>query len=48
MILFGACSIKTVVRPRPISQVLYDANDLLTHAVCVGMTGSGKTGFAFR
>ncbi len=23
---------------------LYDANDLLTHAVCVGMTGSGKTG----
>src|ERR1700756_1804509 len=24
--------------------VLYDAKDLLTHAVCVGMTGSGKTG----
>jgi DNA helicase HerA-like ATPase len=24
--------------------VLYDANDLVTHAVCVGMTGSGKTG----
>jgi hypothetical protein len=24
--------------------VLYDANDLLTHALCVGMTGSGKTG----
>jgi hypothetical protein len=23
---------------------LYDANDLTTHAVCVGMTGSGKTG----
>ncbi len=23
---------------------LYDPNDLLTHAVCVGMTGSGKTG----
>ncbi len=22
----------------------YDANDLTTHAVCVGMTGSGKTG----
>ncbi len=24
--------------------VMYDARDLLTHAVCVGMTGSGKTG----
>lgn len=24
--------------------VLYDARDLLTHAMCVGMTGSGKTG----
>jgi hypothetical protein len=23
---------------------LYDAKDLVTHAVCVGMTGSGKTG----
>ena len=27
--------------PEPI---LYDSKDLLTHAVCVGMTGSGKTG----
>ena len=26
------------------SPVLYDAKDLTTHAVCVGMTGSGKTG----
>ena len=26
------------------SLVLYDAKDLTTHAVCVGMTGSGKTG----
>jgi hypothetical protein len=26
------------------SLVLYDSKDLLTHAVCVGMTGSGKTG----
>lgn len=25
-------------------EVLYDAKDLTTHAVCVGMTGSGKTG----
>jgi hypothetical protein len=24
--------------------VLYDSRDLVTHAVCVGMTGSGKTG----
>ncbi len=28
-------------RPEPL---LYDAKDLTTHAVCVGMTGSGKTG----
>jgi phage host-nuclease inhibitor protein Gam len=26
------------------SHLLYDAKDLVTHAVCVGMTGSGKTG----
>ena len=26
------------------AQVNYDARDLTTHAVCVGMTGSGKTG----
>jgi len=24
--------------------IMYDARDLTTHAVCVGMTGSGKTG----
>src|SRR5512141_2421495 len=24
--------------------VLYDSKDLVTHGVCVGMTGSGKTG----
>ena len=24
--------------------ILYDARDLVTHAVCIGMTGSGKTG----
>ncbi|MEM1413524.1 MAG: ATP-binding protein, partial [Myxococcota bacterium] len=28
-------------RPEPL---LYDARDLQTHAMCVGMTGSGKTG----
>jgi hypothetical protein len=26
------------------SVVLYESRDLVTHAVCVGMTGSGKTG----
>jgi hypothetical protein len=26
------------------SYILYDSKDLVTHAVCVGMTGSGKTG----
>ena len=30
---------KTTAEP-----VLYDSRDLVTHAVCVGMTGSGKTG----
>lgn len=31
---------------KPLSDnlLLYDAKDLTTHAVCVGMTGSGKTG----
>jgi len=24
--------------------LMYDSRDLLTHAVCIGMTGSGKTG----
>ena len=24
--------------------ILYDSRDLTTHAVCIGMTGSGKTG----
>ncbi|MFT3906586.1 MAG: hypothetical protein QM718_09810 [Steroidobacteraceae bacterium] len=27
-----------------VTPVLYDSKDLTTHAVCVGMTGSGKTG----
>jgi hypothetical protein len=30
---------------RPLgTPVMYDSRDLVTHAVCVGMTGSGKTG----
>lgn len=31
-------------RARTEDLLLYDSRDLLTHAVCVGMTGSGKTG----
>lgn len=31
-------------RKRTDNLVLYDSKDLVTHAVCVGMTGSGKTG----
>jgi hypothetical protein len=31
-------------RKRTENLVLYDSRDLVTHAVCVGMTGSGKTG----
>ncbi len=31
-------------RARTAEPVLYDSSDLLTHAVCIGMTGSGKTG----
>jgi len=31
-------------RARRDEVVMYDSKDLVTHAVCVGMTGSGKTG----
>ena len=31
-------------RARGAEPILYEAKDLVTHAVCVGMTGSGKTG----
>ncbi|MBL8763935.1 MAG: ATP-binding protein [Phycisphaerae bacterium] len=31
-------------RARSQTPLLYDSKDLVTHAVCVGMTGSGKTG----
>lgn len=31
-------------RKRDEDLILYDSKDLVTHAVCVGMTGSGKTG----
>lgn len=36
---YDAATKKEVKEP-----LLYDSKDLLTHAVCVGMTGSGKTG----
>ncbi len=32
------------VGARSETPIIYDARDLTTHAVCVGMTGSGKTG----
>ncbi|HSE42409.1 MAG TPA: DUF87 domain-containing protein, partial [Acidobacteriota bacterium] len=28
--------------------ILYDSKDLVTHALCVGMTGSGKTGLCIN
>lgn len=33
-----------ITQSRSSELVLYDSKDLVTHAVCVGMTGSGKTG----
>ncbi len=45
----SACSIwadRTISQPSKSKPgwLLYDSKDLVTHAVCVGMTGSGKTG----
>ena len=34
----------TAARAAKTDLLLYESKDLLTHAVCVGMTGSGKTG----
>jgi DNA helicase HerA-like ATPase len=34
----------TSARQTSSDAILYDSKDLVTHAVCVGMTGSGKTG----
>ncbi|HLP83644.1 MAG TPA: hypothetical protein VK157_04785 [Phycisphaerales bacterium] len=34
----------TAAQRRTDDLLLYDAKDLVTHAICVGMTGSGKTG----
>ncbi len=38
--LYDSATAKTTDKP-----LLYRSKDLTTHAVCVGMTGSGKTGF---
>jgi hypothetical protein len=44
----GAFYLGKIVEPQKrtltAETLLYDAKDLTTHAVCVGMTGSGKTG----
>jgi hypothetical protein len=37
----------TTGEPSP-EPILYDSRDLVTHAVCVGMTGSGKTGLCLN
>ena len=38
-------ALRHAMRASPLDEpVLYDSRDLVTHAVCVGMTGSGKTG----
>jgi len=39
----GRCETSGPAEAQP-ELLLYDAKDLTTHAVCVGMTGSGKTG----
>jgi Helicase HerA, central domain len=37
-------SFDLAARKRQDALMMYDAKDLVTHSVCVGMTGSGKTG----
>ena len=44
-VLLPRAAATTWRRGTPLDEpVLYDSRDLVTHAVCVGMTGSGKTG----
>src|SRR6187431_2529162 len=38
----------TSARQTTSEPLLYDSKDLVTHAVCVGMTGSGKTGLCIN
>src|SRR6201999_2977350 len=42
--LYLGAEFDQATRKRLDNLVLYDSKDLTTHAVCVGMTGSGKTG----
>ena len=45
MACFTSVAGTTSARKRSLHDlVLYDSKDLVTHALCVGMTGSGKTG----
>ena len=43
-VLYLGRVIDPATRTRSAEPLLYDSRDLVTHAVCVGMTGSGKTG----
>jgi Helicase HerA, central domain len=43
-VLYLGRSYDAATRTSSDAPVLYDSRDLVTHAVCVGMTGSGKTG----
>ena len=42
VLLCGRPATRTASGPVPL--LLYSSKDLVTHAICVGMTGSGKTG----
>ena len=37
-------ALSAAAEPTSTAPLLYDSRDLTTHAVCMGMTGSGKTG----
>jgi hypothetical protein len=43
-VFYLGCEYDVQAKKRTDKLLLYDSKDLTTHAVCVGMTGSGKTG----
>src|SRR5436190_7361527 len=43
-VFYLGAEVDPTTRKRGSGLMLYDSRDLVTHAVCVGMTGSGKTG----
>ena len=43
-VFYLGAEVDPATRKRTDDLLLYDSRDLVTHAVCVGMTGSGKTG----